>query len=209
MAQKIVYETPDGGIAVVHPTGEVEITELVSSVVPYGTLYEIVEENAIPTDRLFRAAWKATNVGVASTATEVYEDVIVAKSVAHEMRRARRRELFAPYDEIIMKQIPGDDAVAAEAARSIIREENVGIQSAIEEAVDTNEIRQELFTQGIIDTAPPVVVVVGVGSTSVGVGSTSVGVGSTSVGVGSTSVGVGSTSVGVGSTSVGVGSTTP
>ena len=100
------------------------------------------------------------------------DDTIATCTYAHDMRRAKRQELFAPYDEIIMKQIPGDDAIAAEAARVVIREENVGIQSAIEDSVDTNEIRQELFTRGIIDTAPPVVVVVGVGSTSVGVGST-------------------------------------
>ena len=172
MSLKIVYETPEGGIAVVHPTGEVAIQELVLSVLPPGTVHEIVDSSVIPTDRLFRSAWKATNVGVASTTTELYEDISIAKSVAHDMRRAKRQELFAPYDEIIMKQIPGDDAIAAEAARVVIREENVGIQSAIEASVDTNEIRQELFTRGIIDTAPPVVVVVGVGSTSVGVGST-------------------------------------
>jgi len=100
------------------------------------------------------------------------------------MRRAKRQELFAPYDEIIMKQIPGHDAIAAEAARAVIREENVGIQSAIEDATDADDLRLELYNVGIIDTAPEVVV--GVGSTSVGDGGGGVGVGSTSVGVGST-----------------------
>eukprot|EP00919_Chromeraceae_sp_WS-2016_P079275 GHVR01187652.1.p1 GENE.GHVR01187652.1~~GHVR01187652.1.p1 ORF type:complete len:174 (-),score=31.96 GHVR01187652.1:142-663(-) len=171
MSQKIVYETPEGGIAVVHPTGEVPIEDLVDSVVPPGTPYEIVSQSVIPTDRTFRGAWKATNVGIASTATEVYEDLAVAKEIAHEMRRAKRNELFAPHDEVIMKQIPGDDAVAAEAARAVIRTEYAGIQSAIEESTIVVGIKSTLVDRGIIS-------IVGFGSTS-GVGSTSVGVGST------------------------------
>ena len=199
MAQKIVYEQENGVIAVVHPTGEVPIEDLVLTVVPSGTPYEIVDGSIIPTDRTFRGAWKATNVGIASTDTEVYEDLSLTKDIAHDLRRQKRSELFAPYDEIIMKQIPGEDAIAAEAARVVIRTENAGIQSAIENANAVVGIKSTLVDRGIVS-------IVGFGSTA-GVGSTSVGVGSTSVGVGSTSVGVGSTSVGVGSTSVGVGST--
>ena len=164
MSQKIVYETPEGGIAVIHPTGEVSIANLVNQVVPYGTAYEIVESETIPTDRLFRGAWKATNVGIESTTTEIYEDVGISKSMAHDMRRAKRNELFAPYDEIIMKQIPGDDAVAAEAARAVIRTQFAGIQSAIEDAVDVVGIKSTLVDRGIVS-------IVGFGSTA-GVGST-------------------------------------
>ena len=164
MDQKIVYETPDGGIAVVHPTGEVSIDALVISVVPSGALYEIVDESIIPTDRLFRGAWKATNVGIESTTTEIYEDVGISKSMAHDMRRAKRNELFAPYDEIIMKQIPGDDAVAAEAARAVIRTQFAGIQSAIDDSVDVVGIKSTLVDRGIVS-------IVGYGSTA-GIGST-------------------------------------
>ena len=150
MTQKIIYEQANGVIAVVHPTGEVPIEDLISSAVPSDTPYEIVEQEIIPTDRTFRSAWKATNVGIASTSTEIYEDVGIAKSVAHEMRRMKRNELFAPYDEIIMKQIPGDDAVAAEVARAAIRTEFAGIQSAIDDASDVVGIKSTLMDRGII-----------------------------------------------------------
>ena len=159
MTQKIVYEQENGIIAVVHPTSEVPIDELALSVVPTGTPYEIVDESIIPTDRTFRGAWKATNVGIASTATEVYEDLAVAKEIAHEMRRAKRNELFAPHDEVIMKQIPGDDAVAAEAARAVIRTEYAGIQSAIEDSTIVVGIKSALVDRGIIS-------IVGFGSTA-------------------------------------------
>jgi len=44
-------------------------------------------------------------------------DVNKAKAIAHDVRRAKREEEFAPHDAIIMKQIPGVDAQEAEAAQ--------------------------------------------------------------------------------------------
>jgi len=164
MTQKIVYEQANGVLAVVHPTGEVSIEQLALTVVPSGIPYEIVDESIIPTDRTFRSAWKATNVGIASTATEVYEDLTIVKDIAHELRRRRRNEEFAPYDEIIMKQIPGTDAVAAEAARAIIRTAHAGVQSSITDATAVVGIKSALVDRGIIS-------IVGFGSTA-GVGST-------------------------------------
>jgi hypothetical protein len=45
-----------------------------------------------------------------------------AKNIAHDIRRIKREEEFAPYDAVIMKQIPGNDATEAEAARQAIRD---------------------------------------------------------------------------------------
>lgn len=64
-----------------------------------------------------------------------------AKTIAHDMRRAARSEEFKPYDEIIMKQIPGVDAQAAEAARQVIREKYAAIQIAIDSANSPEEIK--------------------------------------------------------------------
>ncbi len=64
-----------------------------------------------------------------------------AKSIAHEMRRAKRAEEFAPYDEVIMKQIPGNDAVEAEAARQAIRDKYAQIQVDIDSAPGVNEVK--------------------------------------------------------------------
>ena len=36
-----------------------------------------------------------------------------AKAIAHDVRRAKRAEEFAPLDEIIAKQIPGKSATEA------------------------------------------------------------------------------------------------
>jgi hypothetical protein len=71
-------------------------------------------------------------------------DIIKAKAIAHDMRRAARAEEFKPHDEIIMKQIPGVDAVAAEAARQAIRDKYSAMQTAIDTAATPDEIKVAL-----------------------------------------------------------------
>jgi hypothetical protein len=67
-----------------------------------------------------------------------------AKSIAHDMRRSARSEEFKPHDEVIMKQIPGVDAQAAEAARQAIREKYTVIQANIDAAITPDEIKSAL-----------------------------------------------------------------
>ena len=61
-------------------------------------------------------------------------DMTKAKEIAHEKRRAARAEEFKPYDEVIMKQIPGVDAQAAEAARQAIRDKYATLQTQMDAA---------------------------------------------------------------------------
>ena len=56
---KIIYPNADGGISVVHPTGELPIEDVCQKDVPAGTPYLIVEDDVVPTDRSFRNAWEA------------------------------------------------------------------------------------------------------------------------------------------------------
>lgn len=67
-----------------------------------------------------------------------------AKLIAHAKRRQKRAEEFAPYDEIIMKQIPGVDAVEAEAVRQVIRDKYAEVQDAIDAAKSPEEIKTAL-----------------------------------------------------------------
>lgn len=67
-----------------------------------------------------------------------------AKSIAHDMRRAARAEEFKPHDEIIMKQIPGADNAAAEAARAAIRAKYAAMQDQIDAATTPDEIKAAL-----------------------------------------------------------------
>ena len=67
-----------------------------------------------------------------------------AKAIGHDKRRAARAEEFKPHDEVIMKQIPGADAVAAEAARAAIRTKYEAMQDEIDAATSPDEIKAAL-----------------------------------------------------------------
>lgn len=132
---KIIYTNPEGGVSVVHPTGEVPINELPAKLGL--TDYEIVADDVIPTDRTFRNAWVKSGATVA-------EDLPKCKEIAHERRREARAEEFKPHDEVISKQIPGADATAAEASRAAIRTKYATMQDAIDAATTTAEIKTAL-----------------------------------------------------------------
>jgi hypothetical protein len=69
-------------------------------------------------------------------------DLTKAKAIGHDMRRAARAEEFKPYDEAIAKQIPGTDG--AEIARQAIRDKYAAIQTSIDAATTTDEIKTAL-----------------------------------------------------------------
>jgi len=69
-----------------------------------------------------------------------------AKDIAHAARRAARAVEFEPYDAVIMKQIPGNDAAAAEAARQAIRDKYAALQAQMD-AAQTPEQLKSLMPQ--------------------------------------------------------------
>ena len=64
-----------------------------------------------------------------------------AKSIAHDKRRAARAEEFKLHDEVIMKQIPGNDGAVAETARQEIRDKYADMQVAIDAAASADELK--------------------------------------------------------------------
>jgi hypothetical protein len=65
-------------------------------------------------------------------------DITKAKGIAHEVRRAKRTEEFAPLD--VKATIPSE-AVAAEAARAAIRAKYEGVQANIDAAADVAALK--------------------------------------------------------------------
>ena len=134
---KIIYTNNEGGISVIHPTGELPIEDVCQKDVPAGVPYLIVSEDDIPSDRTFRNAWVMGDCCVD-------HDLAKCKALGHDMRRAKRAEEFAPHDEVIMKQIPGADADAAESARQEIRDKYAQMQEQIDAAATPDEIKAAL-----------------------------------------------------------------
>ena len=132
---KIIYQNSEGGVSIVVPTGEVPVEELPAKLGL--TDYEIVADDAVPTDRTFRNAWVKSGKTVA-------EDLTKSKAIGHDLRRAKRAEEFAPHDDVISKQIPGADAEAAEVSRAAIRTKYATMQTGIEAANSTSEIKAAL-----------------------------------------------------------------
>lgn len=60
MTQRIIYQTDEGGVAVIIPSPECGLTieEIAAKDVPAGKPYKIVDVADIPTDRTFRNAWE-------------------------------------------------------------------------------------------------------------------------------------------------------
>jgi hypothetical protein len=57
--QRIIHPTPDGGIAVVVPSGTLPIEDVALKDVPAGAPYLLATVDDIPADRTFRGAWEA------------------------------------------------------------------------------------------------------------------------------------------------------
>jgi hypothetical protein len=132
--KRIIYQSESGGVAVIIPT---ESVELALKDVPEGVPYEIVDVADIPSDRYFRGAWVMGDCCIE-------HDIDKCKAIGHDIRRAQREAEFAPFDAIIMKQIPGNSAVEAEASRQEIRFKYALIQDAINVAETTDEIKSAL-----------------------------------------------------------------
>jgi hypothetical protein len=57
---RIIYPTPEGGVAIIIPAPECGLTaeQIAAKDVPAGVPFRIVEADTIPTDRTFRNAWE-------------------------------------------------------------------------------------------------------------------------------------------------------
>ena len=56
---KIIFTNAEGGLSIIHPTGELPVEDVARKDVPQGVPYKFISEADIPTDRTFRNAWEA------------------------------------------------------------------------------------------------------------------------------------------------------
>lgn len=125
----------DGAVAEWAETEDEFIARVAARSVPADAAdVQVVEPEVIPTDRTFRNAWKVGD-------ERVEHDMQKCKEIAHERRRVRRAEEFAPLD--IEATIPAK-AAQAEAKRQAIRDKYDAIQSAIDAARSVEELKATL-----------------------------------------------------------------
>ena len=73
-----------------------------------------------------------------------------AKAASHQIRRSARAAAFVPHDAIIARQIPGEDAQQAEAARQEIRVRFAAIQEQIEASASVGELHDIINREGLM-----------------------------------------------------------
>ena len=144
--KKIIFTRADGGLSVVHPVINThpvpeDITEQQALERAFARLPaeaidpQIVDESAIPSDRTFRAAWKA-----------------VGKSIEHDMDKCREihktklRELRSPKFEPIERAqrtalVNGDTATARTLEANLQALRDVTNHPAIAAAVTPEELK--------------------------------------------------------------------
>lgn len=67
-----------------------------------------------------------------------------AKNIGHVIRRQLRAAEFAPFDDLIVKQIPGTDVQAVEAQRQLVRDKYAAIQNEIDASTTPEQIKEAL-----------------------------------------------------------------
>ena len=141
MDERIIYQNQEGGVSIIIPANNhgMTIEEIAEKDVPDNTPYEIVNVADIPSDRTFRGAWKKNGAAV-------YTDMPMAKEIAHDMRRIKRDEEFAPID--IKATIPSESA-AAEMTRQVIRDKYAAIQVDIDGASTVDELSAVLIANSL------------------------------------------------------------
>ena len=67
-----------------------------------------------------------------------------AKQISHSKRREQREKEFAPFDNLISKQIPGSATERAHLERQKIREKYADIQKQIDLSTSPEELKEIL-----------------------------------------------------------------
>lgn len=105
MSKRIMYTNTEGGISVIIPSPDSELTieQIAAKDVPPNTDYKIVDVSEIPTDREFRSAWE-----------HVQEKIDInfdkAKKITKQRLRDERKPLLAAQDVEYLKalEVNGD-----------------------------------------------------------------------------------------------------
>jgi hypothetical protein len=137
MADVIVVQKEDNSVSVIY-TGASRLTTdqiVARRFANSSEVYQVVDSATLPTQSVLFDAWvyDETNGAVV--------DISRAKNVAHNIRRYYRTEEMKPYDDIIAKQIPGEDATAAEAQRALIRTKYATKQTEIDACTTVEQVQ--------------------------------------------------------------------
>lgn len=118
MTQRIIYQTDEGGVAVVIPAADcvLSIEQIAAKDVPAGKAFAIVATTDVPSDRTFRNAWELSNGAISVNMTK-------AKAITKDRLRAEREPLLAAQDVAFQRALEsGSDTSAIVAEKQRLRD---------------------------------------------------------------------------------------
>lgn len=134
MNNRIIYINTDGGISVIipAPNAELSIEQIAAKDVPPNTEYKIVDVSEIPADREFRSAWEHVNDKI-----EINFDK--AKEITKKRLREERKSLLAQQDVEFLKAIEmGSDKTEIIKEKKRLRD----ITKLVDEVTCISELKQ-------------------------------------------------------------------
>ena len=147
---RIIY-THETGIAIIHPTGEFPIQRVMEKDVPseYAHTAYIVDDDVIPSDRIFRDAWQFDFDVVDGKLTHaISENLDKAKEIQKERLRIERKLLLEEQDILFMKALE-----TSSDTKKILEEKQRlrDITKLVDDAKDAIELRKISCSTGKIN----------------------------------------------------------
>ena len=113
--QKIIYKQENGTVALVVPTGQYTLEQVIESAVPVGAPYLVIDDEDIPDGFMeFHGAVNANFDDPINISIQV--DIETAKEIAKENIRAQRKALFEENDIALRDAMLSGNKVALKAA---------------------------------------------------------------------------------------------
>jgi len=138
---KIIYTNSDGTVAIIHPIGDVNDA---IKAVPSGLSYEIVDDSVIPTDRLFRDAWKQNSKIIETDIAKAKE---IHKTNIRNARTPKLAELDIEFQKALETSASTTDIVAKKQALR-----DAPADSAINSATSEAELKSQWNTSILGDS---------------------------------------------------------
>lgn len=113
--QKIIYKQENGTVALVVPTGQYTLEQVIESAVPVGAPYLVIDDENIPDGFMeFHGAVNANFDDPINISIQV--DIETAKEIAKENIRAQRKALFEENDIALRDAMLSGNKIALKAA---------------------------------------------------------------------------------------------
>ena len=109
MPKRIIYQTNEGGVAIIITAGELPLEEVARKDVPAGVPFKIIDTVDVPDDRTFRSAWEAdmtsphgVGIGQSSWFIEQYEaEIAVINAEPMPARLPDAQQTAEEYDAVV------------------------------------------------------------------------------------------------------------